>query len=610
MTTILTVKYSQSNTTDNNSCERSQPGATMHNNTKPLKCLPTGEKGFMQRLFFVLLIIAVSWVTTPLEAQRFSSSSSSTGWIIPYLHRPILEMKILNDGNERLTMYPGSTKELTLVISNTGKKTAENLQLRITNEKPWCTVRFHETEPFFLAAGSRTEKRISINLAENAPPNAWSLLSFFIDEANGYNMTPERNLNVFVGELPPIELIVSDFAIIDQRGVGYFEQFEDVQVTFRIQNCSQNSFSNINARIQLHPTIIPKQLNPVYAIGTLQPGEFHDISAMLSTGIMSDNLGLDIIIEYDNKVHEETFILEFRVDYKEPSKMQAENCLEYMSRMAPEVTETIAYPPMLISASKFAVILSHKDYSYADDIPYASQDALAFAEFLINHMGYPRENIVHLENMVFSEIRNLSNSIGVEMAQRQWRRARGQKELTFYYIGHASVDNHNGDMYLLPSSFFPAIPATRININEVISTLTTWKSRHEFTRVTAFFNTTVMEQSVAGEKRDDQFTHIASQRDYGDIAVFLATSHNQPGVLGAKDNLTYFNQLIMNGLKGEADFNRDSRISTVELYRYLSDEFTGFPQLIWINHRTFASPMFLGPDFFLYQNTGSTQLID
>ena len=198
------------------------------------------------------------------------------------------------------------------------------------------------------------------------------------------------------------------------------------------------------------------------------------------------------------------------------------------------------------------------------------------------------------------ELRDLGNHPSLTNHFRNWRRKVPGKELTFYFVGYGSTDLFNGDVFLLPSNFTTSSYRTRVNLNEMYDFLNNVKRRYDFNKISAYFNIIYAEKSLTGNKKDDEFSYVSLQKNYPGITTLKASSHHHSSHALKDGDLTLFTSLFMQAMKGAADLNNDGRITSFELYRYISDEFQGLPAHAREKYDTYSVPLFFGEDIFIY----------
>lgn len=547
----------------------------------------------------ILLFLIFQMLPLESASQRIESSSSE-GSILPQRNRPVLEARILRE-SESMSFYPGSHFSFSIFVKNTGSSIAKHCYVKFEASDPALVVDDISIDMFDLMPGDSIVTKVRGEVRGNASLGP-IYLTMAIEEANGFDLFPLRNVVFRVEEAPEFEVIVSDVAMIDQRGIGYFEQFEDVRLFFRVQNCSQNSFSNVNAQIQLHPGVLERQLNPNFSLGTLEPGEFKDLNAVVSTGIMSENISLDIALQYDQFSYTQDFVFEFRQDYKHPDKMyEQEGCNRFLSSISSDSDSIYKLPPKSPNVERYALVIPVVNYYSLDNLDYAAADGQAFIDLLTQQLGYPRSNVFALLNLFDNELRDLDTRNDLAEIMRRWRRSRSEiKELTFYFIGYGSLDMFNGDVFLLPTNFTYNVFESRVNINDVYQKLEQWRVEYDFKSVKAFFNIHFVEQSPTGNKKANEFSFVKLQNDLPEITSFWSASHKQSSYPSQNGLITLFTEQLIQGLKGGADYNKSGRIKAIDLYRFLTDEFSGVPAQVWDAHQSFSVPMFFGNNADVY----------
>ena len=550
---------------------------------------------------FLVVFIFVMPAHSHLYAQ-WVEKRTTQGFILPDQKRPVLEASILNgQGALSSTVYPGINRTLEVLIKNTGDKTANNCRIKVHSDSPDILIQMADIEPFSIKPKETLNIKIPIYVISNATEGP-VMLTLTVEEENGFHMFPDRIVNLFIEERPEFELIISDIAVRDQLGFGYFQQFQNVELFFRVQNCSQQAISNINARIELSPDLQARRLNPVFNLGTLQSGEYRDISAVVQSSWESENISLDLLVDYNEKTEKHSVTLDFLTDYKTPDQLIKDGCDEFISFLseANDTTRNLSLPALEHQDNRFAIVIGVENYVQMENLDGAIADAREFTDFLINHMGYRPGNVLLFTDILGNNLRNLDQNPVMSNMQRNWRRRIPDKEFTFYFIGYGAADNYNGDIYLLPRDYSKIFFSSRVNITEIYEVLNNWKNRYDFRKVTAYFNIFYQEKSITGNKKDNQFSHIVMQRKLQGISTIMASSHHQSAFMDQENNISIFTKMLMNGLKGAADLDGNGRVSAFEIYRFLTDEIEGIPAKTNKLFDTFSVPVLFGQDIIIY----------
>lgn len=102
----------------------------------------------------------------------------------------------------------------------------------------------------------------------------------------------------------------------------------------------------------------------------------------------------------------------------------------------------------MISASDHALVIGIEDYFVIPKVPFAKQDARAFADVLHHTRGVPAENIRALDHFVNRE------KI-VEAARQIGEQAGVDAVVWIYYAGHGAGSPTDGNRLLLGSDVQP-----------------------------------------------------------------------------------------------------------------------------------------------------------
>ena len=99
----------------------------------------------------------------------------------------------------------------------------------------------------------------------------------------------------------------------------------------------------------------------------------------------------------------------------------------------------------IVNDSTFVVIIGNEKYQKVSEVPYASNDAKAMADYCHRTLGVPSQNIRKYDNVTFgtmltavSDIKSIADAY------------EGKLNIIFYYAGHGVPNEATRDAYLLP----------------------------------------------------------------------------------------------------------------------------------------------------------------
>jgi hypothetical protein len=215
-----------------------------------------------------------------------------------------------------------------------------------------------------------------------------------------------------------------------------------------------------------------------------------------------------------------------------------------------------------------AIIIGIADYKNLPRADFANDDARVFYDYAIRALGIKPENIRLL-------IDGDADEVGIYRAFKTWlpSRVRSTTEVYVYYSGHGLPTADGQGRYLLPHladrDFIDKTAITQTEINTAIQAA---KPRS----VTVFLDACYSGQARTGE------TLLASARPVSlktgkqlfpdNFTVISASQADQ--ISSSSPDLKHgiFSYYLMRGMEGDADANRDGKITVGEMHSYLTEQ--------------------------------------
>jgi hypothetical protein len=214
-----------------------------------------------------------------------------------------------------------------------------------------------------------------------------------------------------------------------------------------------------------------------------------------------------------------------------------------------------------------AIIIGIADYKSLPRADYANDDARVFYDYAIRALGVKPENIKLLVDADADEV-------GIYRAFKTWlpSRARSTTDVYVYYSGHGLPTPDGQGLYVLPQradrDFVDKTAITQAEINAAIQAA---KPKS----VTVFLDACYSGQARTGE------TLLASARPVSlkaETAAFpegftVITASRGDQISSSSPELKHgiFSYYLMRGMEGDADANRDGRITAGEMQVYLAE---------------------------------------
>lgn len=225
----------------------------------------------------------------------------------------------------------------------------------------------------------------------------------------------------------------------------------------------------------------------------------------------------------------------------------------------------------------WAVIIGINDYPRLPKLKYAVNDAQAFYRLMVEDNRVPAENVTLLLNEQASLV-NLRSTLGTRLKNS----ARENDMVVIFFAGHgaterdaSSPDGDGLEKYLLPFDTDPAdLYTTAMPMVEVSRIFNRIRSnRLVFIADSCYSGAsggrTISVSDLRATISDGFLDRVAGGR--GKV-IITASSANEVSV--EKDELQHgvFTYYLIDGLKGEADTDRDGMVTVDEAYRYVSDK--------------------------------------
>ena len=222
-----------------------------------------------------------------------------------------------------------------------------------------------------------------------------------------------------------------------------------------------------------------------------------------------------------------------------------------------------------ISKNKVALIIGIENYIEAPNANYANLDAKYFFDYARKGFGIKKQNINLLvdENATF---------VKTSKALTLWLKTKikaDQTDLVVFFAGHGLASNDGKELYLLPQDSDPnLLDITALSRTKLFQTIIDLKPKS----VTMFLDT-----CYSGISRDEQML-LASARPIRIVAdeqegvpdnftIFTASRVEQISSGLKEANHGIFSYYLMKGMEGNADINKDKKITNGELLAYMDE---------------------------------------
>ncbi|MBN1182903.1 MAG: caspase family protein [Bacteroidales bacterium] len=557
---------------------------------------------------FIFFILLTGLVCKPIQSQEeISGQSDAKQFTFKTEYERGLPPNLFvnmqfDDKNGNGILEAEETAELKLSITNKGKGKAQGLKVKITDEKDDPEFQFEkEKEIKFLYPDQTIDINIPITAGFNLKSNEHKL-KINVLEHFGYDMDPAYLvLNTLEYQKP--ELAFSGYEVIDVgEGTGaitedgQIQPGEMVKLKVYIQNIGKNVAQNVTFIINSTDQNVYVENNKGI-IGNIAVGEVKDfwitVSPNKRVGNM-DNLPLFLTLTVDrniggimdlqmpvamNQKPPENNIVEVKADVEKLQKQVAR--FEYTSnKFTANVGKIKNIEQAPLSNCKrnnaVAVVIGIEKYTELPPAPYAANDAKIIADYFKNTLGI--KQVVTFTNQeakgfFFDDVFNPT------YGELQKTIIKGQTDVFVFYSGHGIPSTNGEEIYLMPSDGkTERLSSQGYNMDKFYANLEDLGARNSIVFMDACFSGVskqsekIESENLLGMKavkikpkmREPWLTNP-------NFAVFNSSSSDEISLAFDQSETGLFTYYMCLGLRGEADTNKDKKITTGELEKYIQD---------------------------------------
>ncbi|RKX99502.1 MAG: hypothetical protein DRP55_07145 [Spirochaetes bacterium] len=231
-------------------------------------------------------------------------------------------------------------------------------------------------------------------------------------------------------------------------------------------------------------------------------------------------------------------------------------------------------PSGIPSQYAVAVIIGNKDYEHSDvpSVDYALHDAEIIKKYFIKTLGIKERNIIFVQNAKKSDFERIFGTEREYKGELYNYIRPNKSDVYIYYTGHGAPDVETGSAYFVPVDAHPnyvdvngypldlfyknlrKLPARSVNI--IIDACFSGNSQ----RGMLIARASPLYVSVISEGLFPQDWTIITAGDKGEIASWYPEKGH-----------SLFTYYFLKALKGEADKNKDKKLTLKELQNYLKD---------------------------------------
>ncbi|HEY9167077.1 MAG TPA: caspase family protein [Candidatus Kryptonia bacterium] len=431
-------------------------------------------------------------------------------------------------------------------------------------------------------------------------------------EKNGFDLDPEKVLVIPTLAFQPPKVELVDYGVQDPNRTGKIQKREIVTVTLRLQNKGLTTSYVTTATITLGDNVLPIQVDSIYNMGDMKPGDYKDVNATIVTNDRATEVKMDIAVK--DRSGENTFSKTLELPFDTPQKKVQEIVIAANKTEGPvipnvadlklDIGENIPVAAVE-KPNAVAVIIGNRDYTNAPGVDYALNDAAIVKRYVLSAMGYKPGNVIYLENATQGDLIGIfGNETNYQGKLYDYVR-KGLSEVFIYYSGHGAPDPNSKEGYIVPVDCDPShVALNGYSLKTLYSNLDKIDQEKQLTHVAVVLDACFSGASVNGTLLANiSPIYITVHKDVMvDTNATIITSATGDQVSGwySDKRQSLFTYFLLKGLQGAADYQHNKAITAKELYEFTADEVNGVPY--WsrrLNSKT-QTPTFYGSDWTVY----------
>ena len=394
-----------------------------------------------------------------------------------------------------------------------------------------------------------------------------------------------RGKYIFSSGKPPIE------GIFENDKLVRIEKYDQLQVDKNSSSALTSSKTEFERKKNgaeqelLREEEVVKKIasnnNPIdLKISNTQPNSKGEVQIIISTDIDTASLTINdeelggrsdgkYQVKKIARAGQET---KFKITATSTSGNVASKSISVFRSIADSSVQYSALNPVKINArssnDSIAIIIGIEKYKRIQKADYANEDALAFYDYAIRALGVKPENIKML-------LDDQADDVEILATFQSWLPIKVQKQKSdvyIFYSGHGLPSEDGKNLYFLPyGTDKQYLDRTALNQQIIVNSIQASKPRS----VTMFIDACYSGQSRTGENLIASARPIYLKQSASsfppEFSVFSASAPDQLSSSSPELKHGVFSYYLMKGMEGDADENRDGKITLGEMHSYLAE---------------------------------------
>lgn len=501
-----------------------------------------------------------------VEAAYRDSSDDQT---LDVLEEGFIDVTVSNTGegktsNVEVWLYPEKGAEQ-LEIQSSGVGSED-----VPKDYPSGAVRavqFDEIKP-----GETKEASVSVLGARTLTGTPVELS---IDLRDKYGFAPEWPDSLAVQTL---EGGAPDLALASVR-IGTAQQDrlqpngDTTDIRFEVENLGTGAARSVTAQVKVGKGGTLVSGDPEIDVGTLGPQSSEEFSLALAVEGNPESLPVELHLQGE------------RARFSTVSRRS----LPVAQPDRPPIVDREIPTTDMDNSDAIAVVMGIQNYQNpgVPNVKYAQRDAKIMREYLVNTLGFKRENILPQNPDQMLTLGRMKTLIQNKLPDY----VRDSSDVFVFYSGHGAPDSESNEGYLVPADADPNY-VSDANAYSLAQFYQDLASIENIGSLTVVMDACFSGRAGGGQNLIRQASNLTLSVEnpllkQEKATAFLASEKDQLANWYPKMKHGMFTYFFLKGLRGDADFNSDDRITVGEMKQYLTDDQNGVPY--W-SRREFSRP--------------------
>lgn len=377
---------------------------------------------------------------------------------------------VFTDKNSNKIIDADETSEISFSLVNEGEGAAENVRIHLSTKEPVKGISYNTTSIIGnVVPGQIVNFKIPI-ITDLSLQSGTAEFKLEAIESKGFDAFPlEAKINTREFQKPLIKVVDNVFST-DEGGKIILNY--PINLKILVQNIGKGIADDVNVEFQfLRDNCVMLDSINRFELGSINPGEAVELEFPFTATRRYADSEIPVKIELDEKYKQyarDTIVsvglnqsLQAKREVVIEGTSYGNGMIEIASLLA-EVDRNIPVD-VIKYKNKYALVIGNEDYTSRQkgiqnetSVNYANRDAEIFKEYLINTLGFIKEQVFILQDATSAEMKQ-SIDVITKLAQRT-----ENAELVFYYAGHGLPDENTEVPYLIP------VDVTGTNLTEAI----------------------------------------------------------------------------------------------------------------------------------------------